>query len=207
MSESIKAIFTLIGLVVLPTPSISENINEDVQTCLKTPTASERLKCYDTVFGFENAPNGDVEAKLSREWVFEEKVDGFDGSNISRVYLEGFPVDGENIEPNMRLYLICDGEGDFNIAVETLDFLGSSQNLRVRYKFDDESPITEGWIPAASGQAVWLPKGYRDFRSRVDVAAELLFEITAFNGVSYQSKFTGMLSKSPEYEFVTSGCV
>ncbi|PRY74058.1 hypothetical protein CLV76_12455 [Marivita geojedonensis] len=99
----------------------------------------------------------------------------------------------------------CNGEGGTELYVVSDGYLGNDR-LRVRYRFDDNEPISERWSPSTDGRAAFLPSGYRDFRSGLTSSESVLMEVEAFNGARHQGEFGGLSNNAEDRDFVMSGC-
>ncbi|WP_217810185.1 hypothetical protein [Salibaculum griseiflavum] len=174
------------------------------------------MACYDAVFNYQQPEDkADSEAAESTEtiegenlsgnsWVLVEQEDGFTEADISYVYLESAQA-GTGMQNLDALLIRCNGEGGTEILIVSSGFLGNDR-LRVRYRFDDNEPISERWSPSTDGQAAFLPSGYRDFRSGLTSSDGVLIEVEAFNGARHQGEFDGLRNNTEDRDFVLSGC-
>ena len=110
-----------------------------------------------------------------------------------------------NAEAPLRMYIRCDGSGSTDIFVVFGAYLGNDR-LKVRYKFDDNEPVSESWMSSTDGNAVFLPANYRDFRAGLLEADEVLFEGQDFRGSRYRASFKGLQNNTTDRDYILGGC-
>jgi hypothetical protein len=184
--------------VVLPEPMIQEN------------NVFDQAGAGEGALKVESGLGNESEEKLGispqSNWVFKETRDEFTNANTSFVYLDASKIVNPNYSPN-SLILRCDGAGEFDVYVITDGYIGSSENVKVRYKFSDGIPIEENWKPSTDGKAAFKPAGANKILTGLISAQDFLFEITGYNGNTYFSEFDNSLDSSGKLNFVMSGCL
>lgn len=139
----------------------------------------------------------------SSNWVFVKNNDDFTDKDTSFVYLSASSAVGAD-DPE-SIVARCDGKGGYEIYVKTNGYIGARDDrVRVRYRFGSDKPISERWSESTSGTAAFLPDGYKDFRGKLALGRDFIFEVTDYNGSRSRSEFEN--NKDEKLDFVMSGC-
>jgi hypothetical protein len=184
---------------------------EELDHCTALADDANRLSCYDAAADFskpgeaENTRSDNTSEVYSGGWEFSEHRDAFSNKETSMVILESDAV-GETMSDKPALTIIrCDGKGSKEVIVRTHGYLGSDR-IRVRYKFGDNDPILERWSPSTSGQAVFLPRGYKDFLKGIKTGESFIFEVTDFQGSRAMAEFINADKGKDDRDYVLNGC-
>ena len=90
----------------------------------------------------------------------------------------------------MILFVSC-LEGQFSISVDTDEYMGRGR-LRVRYRADENEPITENWVASSDGIVMFLPPSYKDFEKSLNTAQTIAMEFQDYRGVVYRTLFVNL---------------
>ncbi len=196
----------MIVMVTLFGPTILHA--QDLESCTTIEEPSNRLACYDDVSGFTPA---EVEEATTEEttrdslWRFVESQDDFSGKNTSYVFLESDRA-GQNFSDAPKSIVVrCSETGGHDIIVVSNGYIGSRGNVKVRYRFGENEPISESWQISTDGKAAFLPSGFKDFRTNLKTGLQFVFEITDFRGSRASAKFP-LTETGRDFDFVLNGC-
>jgi hypothetical protein len=126
-------------------------------------------------------------------WEFSEERNPLTGKSdvwVRLVAAEPTVTASRSIPNHMVLYVAC-LEGQFAISVDTGEYMGRGR-LRVRYRADEGEPITEDWVAAPDGVAMFLPPMFKDFEAAMNTAQEIAMEFRDYRGVTYRTLFAGL---------------
>lgn len=185
--------------------STSGLTNVDFSECVQYHDDQVRLDCYDQKASYQ--PSAFELSNDGSGWVFFEEKDAFSGKNTSFVALESDPQSRIGEDPPNSLFVRCNGRGGSEIFVVADGYIGARRDsVPVRYKFDDERPISENWNESTKGTAAFLPSRYQEFRSGLVRHDTVLFEITDFRGSPNHARFVGLKNNLEALNYVISGC-
>lgn len=186
--------------LALPAASIAQN-DLSVTDCLGISSDSARLTCYDRVFNYQE-PEEIFES--GDGWIMLRDTDEFNGADVSRVYIE---EQGRAGERNAAVLSVgCRDDGSYFVLFYKATFINTSSRVAVRYRFDDNPPISENWFGTTGGNGALLPDSYRDFRTQLVAADTLVFEAQDFQGARHRHTFEGLQNNRDDLEFVMNGC-
>lgn len=172
------------------------------QKCL----GSEYRECYSEDVEDEGLLEN-LSSASDKGWVLSERRDSFTNADTSIAYLNSDKFHNSNIRSShpTRLLVGCMEDGKVQIAVMFAGYVGSGR-VAIRYKFDDNDPITERWIASSEGTAAILPDNFRDFRAGLQVSDTVIFEVTDFRGTRYEARFEGLQNNKENFDFTFNGC-
>lgn len=156
-----------------------EGVVGESEACHVFSSGQERLDCYDQLTGytgFEESGQGSQSV-----WVFEESINPLTDREVSFVLLAVDDTQG-SASPDY-LVIRCDGEGSAEIIVTTSGYIGGNRGrVSVTYRWNEQEAVAENWQDSTNGQAAFLPRGYRDFRSGLQQGGRLVFQWLDFRG-------------------------
>jgi hypothetical protein len=203
MKMSLKFGLAALAALVGASSAFSEEV-PDLSNCLTLHDDELRLNCYDGETGYVKPL---VESETSSRWRYTRQSDDFSNKDTSFITLESDKAHLSITDAPTALFVRCDGDGGTEVFVATGGYIGSRNNrVPVRYKFGDNDPISERWNESTKGSAVFLPNGFRDFRSGLESGESFLFEVTDFRGSRASARFEGSKLEGEKISFVWNGC-
>jgi len=175
----------------------------EISSCLGIKSDMPRLECYDSFHKYE-APEKTAASGDSDGWVTLSRTDEFTGKVLSRVYMEETGRAGER--DAAVLSVICNDSGSYDVLFFKSNFINTSGRVSVRYRFDNEEPITESWIGSTGNNGAFLPDNYQDFRTHLKEAEKVVLEVTDFQGAGHRHTFENLQTNSDDLKYVMSGC-
>ena len=177
--KELTTIFAALVLVAAPVQAskgkVQQNPPVTAADCTYVHNTAERLACYDAALGYAEPS----ELVANGGWILVSDRDAFTGRDTSFVMLESDKNDPRFSDAPSSLVARCDGNGGHEIYVATDAYIGSrNERIPVRYMFDTDEPIKEVWNESTKGTAAFLPTNYNDFRTGIQSADQVVFEIT-----------------------------
>lgn len=107
-----------------------------------------------------------VSPATAQGWLYGEEENPFSGMKDAWASTEATSptIGGQVLQPRMRLFVGC-LEGALDYSIETGAYIGNMA-APVRFRFDEDEPVFERWVPSNDGGAVFVPRQYKDFRVR-----------------------------------------
>ncbi|MEL6620531.1 MAG: hypothetical protein AAFP16_16775 [Pseudomonadota bacterium] len=188
-------------LLFLPNSLFAEEkLNTDM--CLSMKSDAARLICYDRALGYKEPeeifPTGDG-------WVLMPGIDEFTEKDVSRVFVE--EKDRAGARDAAVISVGCREEGGYGILFYKSSFINTSSRVSVRYRFDENQPVSESWWGTTSSNGAMLPDNYKDFRAQLLESDALVIEVTDYQGGRHRHAFEGLQNNKNDLEFVMSGCI
>lgn len=139
-------------------------------------------------------------------WIYNSEENPLTGGRDSWTSIQASgPTSGDTISDSpMLLYVSC-LEGKLEVSLETGNYMGRGW-LDVRYRFDEDGPISEKWISSNDGTALFVPSKYKDFRRGMRVANKLAIEVYDYRGVPFRTVFDSLLENSQFIDRVIEEC-
>lgn len=186
--------------------TIPDELAPDGMACLSIQNDTLRLACYDTALGYEPV-EAIAPSTTSGGWRFVSQEDEFTNQNTSYVFLLSDRANDTFSDAPSRLVVRCDGSGGSEIFVVSNGYIGArNDSIPVRFRFGEDSPVSEQWNESTSGSAAFLPRGYRDFRAGLETRQDFIFEITNYRGSRFNAGFDGLSVNEDMLEYVLAGC-
>jgi len=123
-------------------------------------------------------------------WTFSEELNPLTGKPdmwVRLVAKEPTVGPSPSVPNHMVMYVAC-LEGQFNISVDTGEYMGRGR-IQVRYRADENDPVTEDWAASGDGVVMFLPPSYKDFERSLNTAKTIAMEFRDYRRVRHRTLF------------------
>lgn len=191
------------SFVVFSTVCSAEDLQPSIK-CLTIHQDAARLACFDRALGYVPPKTDDVGVNDGVGWILIENKDEFNGSNTSRVYVE--ETGREGAYDAAVLSVGCKDDGTYGVLFYKRSFINTNYSIKVRYRFDENEPISENWHGTTGSNGAILPNNFRDFRTQLAEANKVVFEAVDYQGARHRHTFEGLARNERDLQFVMNGC-